>query len=152
MFSSALRSTLLALVASAVTVSAVPGLTLKLSGADKVDGIDNLKVVATLVNTGDETLKLLNDPRGPLSKLPTATFRVSHDESGVAPAFTGAKVCLVSPSSSKHQIDIAFRSSTSRRTLPSSVTPRTSPSSLPASRLTLSTIVSDTHNQTIAGR
>ena len=99
MFSSALRSALITLVASAVTVSAVPGLTLKLSGADKVDGVDNLKVVATLVNTGDETLKLLNDPRGPLSKLPTATFLVSHDESGVAPAFTGAKVCFVSHSS-----------------------------------------------------
>lgn len=95
MFSSALRSALIALVASAVTVSAVPGLTLKLSAADKVDGVDNLKVVATLVNTGDETLKLLNDPRGPLSKLPTATFLVSHDESGVAPAFTGAKVKYV---------------------------------------------------------
>lgn len=95
MFSAALRTALIALVASAVTVSAGPGLALKLSGADKVDGVDNLKVFTTVTNTGDETLKLLKDPRGPLSKLPTQTFLVTHDESGVSPAFIGAKVKYV---------------------------------------------------------
>ena len=68
---------------------------MKLSGADKVDGVDNLKVFTTLTNTGDEPLKLLNDPRGPLSKLPTQTFLVTHDESGVSPAFIGAKASLI---------------------------------------------------------
>ena len=92
MFSSTLRTTLIALVASAVAVSATPGLTLKLSGAEKVDGINNLKIVATVTNSGDETLKLLNDPRGPLSKLPTETFEIVHEESGASPAFTGVKV------------------------------------------------------------
>lgn len=92
MFSSNLRSGLVILVTSAVVVSAAPGLTLKLSGADNVDGIDNLKIVATVANTGDETLKLLNDPRGTLSKMPAETFLVSHDGSGATPAFTGARV------------------------------------------------------------
>lgn len=92
MFTSALRSTLIALVASAVAVSAAPGLSLKLSGAEKVDGVNNLKIVATVVNTGDETLKLLNDPRGPLSKLPTETFEIVHEASGASPSFTGVKV------------------------------------------------------------
>ena len=68
MFTSIARSALVTLVASAIAVSATPGLTLKLSGASEVNGVDNLKIVTTLENTGDETLKLLNDPRGPLSK------------------------------------------------------------------------------------
>lgn len=95
MLSIALRSVLIALVASAVTVSAAPGLGLKLSGPNKVNGVDNLKIVATVINTGDEPLKLLNDPRGLLSKMPTQTFLVSHDESGAAPAFTGVKASFV---------------------------------------------------------
>lgn len=92
MFTSTLRSALVALIASAVAVSATPGLTVKLSGADKVNGVDNLKLVATVVNTGDETLKLLNDPRGPLSKMPTETFLIEHEATGATPAFTGVKV------------------------------------------------------------
>ncbi|KAI0697604.1 peptidyl-Lys metalloendopeptidase [Cytidiella melzeri] len=91
MFPSALRATLVALVASAVAVSATPALTLTLSGAEKVDGVNNLKIAATVKNTGDETLKLLNDPRGVLNKLPTEAFEITHDESGASPAFTGVK-------------------------------------------------------------
>ena len=92
MFTTSLRSALVALVASALAVSAAPGLTLTLAGAEKVNGIDNLKITATLVNTGDETLTLLNDPRGPLSKMPTETFLIEHEASGATPAFTGVKV------------------------------------------------------------
>ena len=95
MLSAPLRSLLIALAASAVAVSAAPGLAVKLSGADKVDGVDNLKVSVTVTNTGDEALKLLNDPRGPLSELPTQTFLVTHDESGISPAFIGAKASLI---------------------------------------------------------
>lgn len=95
MFSSTLGTALVALVASAVAVSAAPGLTLRLSGADKVDGVDNLKIIATVTNTGDETLKLLNDPRGPLNKLPTESFLIGHDGTGATPAFTGVKVCIL---------------------------------------------------------
>ncbi|KAG9081839.1 hypothetical protein FRC07_014400, partial [Ceratobasidium sp. 392] len=50
-------------------------------------------VKATLKNTGDETLKLLNDPRTVLSKAKTNTFAISS-ESG-SPAFTGIKVKYV---------------------------------------------------------
>ena len=64
MFSTTVRAALLALAATASVVSAAPGLSLKVTGADAVDGVENFKVVATLTNTGDETLKLLNDPRG----------------------------------------------------------------------------------------
>ena len=92
MFSSTLRSTLVALVVSAVAVSATPGLTLTLSGADKVDGVNNLKITTTVKNTGDETLKLLNDPRGILNKLPTEAFQITHSESGESPVFTGVRV------------------------------------------------------------
>ena len=92
MFSSSLRSTLVALVASAVAVSAAPGLSLTLSGADKVDGVNNLKITATVKNTGDETLKLLNDPRGVLNQLPTEAFRITHDDNGDSTAFTGARL------------------------------------------------------------
>ena len=91
MFSSSLRSALIALVASAVAVSAAPGLTLKVSGADSVDGVDNLKVVATLVNTGDETLKLLNDPNGVLNTRPPDTFTSTGDD-GASPSFIGVRV------------------------------------------------------------
>lgn len=91
MFSSTLRATLIALVASAVAVSAAPGLSVKVAGPEAVTGVDNLKVKATITNTGDEILKILNDPNSPLSTLPANTFKIT-DAKGVAPAFTGIKV------------------------------------------------------------
>jgi peptidyl-Lys metalloendopeptidase len=60
-------------------------------GPESVDNVVNLKVVATVTNTGDETLTILNDPHSPLSKLPADTFTIS-DASGASPAFTGIKV------------------------------------------------------------
>ena len=86
------QSGLLVLLCGVAAVSATARLQLKLSGADQVDGVSNFKVVATVTNTGDETLKLLNDPRSPLSKIPTHTFSIMH-ESGAAPDFVGALVC-----------------------------------------------------------
>ncbi|GLB42303.1 putative to MEROPS metallopeptidase family M35 [Lyophyllum shimeji] len=91
MFSSSLRATLIALVASAVAVSAAPGLSVKVAGPEAVTGVDNLKVKTTITNTGDEILKILNEPHSPLSKLPAKTFKVT-DANGAAPAFTGIKV------------------------------------------------------------
>ncbi|KAH9944017.1 peptidyl-Lys metalloendopeptidase [Epithele typhae] len=90
MFSSALRATLIALAASAVSVSAAPGLSLKVSGGDAFTGVENMKVATTITNTGDETLKLINDVRGALHTLPTNAFAVSS-ESGETPAFVGVK-------------------------------------------------------------
>ncbi|KAI0094340.1 deuterolysin M35 metalloprotease [Irpex rosettiformis] len=90
------RSSLLILLASALSVSATPKLSVKLSGARNVNDASDLKVTATVTNTGDETLKLLNDPRGPLSnKLPTQTFQIARQDSGAKPAFTGAVVKYV---------------------------------------------------------
>jgi peptidyl-Lys metalloendopeptidase len=92
MFSSYLRASLAALVASAITASAAPSLTVKTSTPNAiVDGLGNLKVTATITNTGDETLKLLNDPRGVLNKFPENSFNIT-DATGSRPSFNGAKV------------------------------------------------------------
>ncbi|RDB29383.1 Peptidyl-Lys metalloendopeptidase [Hypsizygus marmoreus] len=91
MFPTSVRSALAAIVISALAVSAAPGLSLKVAGPDAVTGVENLKVVATVTNTGDQTLKILNDPRSPLSKLPANTFDIT-DAKGARPAFTGIKV------------------------------------------------------------
>jgi peptidyl-Lys metalloendopeptidase len=70
-FSSHLRASLVALVASVIAVSAAPGLTVKTSAPNvEVDRLVNLKVTATITNTSDETLKPLNDSRGVLSLFP----------------------------------------------------------------------------------
>ena len=85
-------SSLLALVVSAIAVSAAPGLTLKTTTPTvNVDGLQNLKVTTTVTNTGDGTLKLLNDPRGVLNSFPENSFTVTNP-SGSSPSFTGAKV------------------------------------------------------------
>ena len=65
-----------------------------LSDPSAVNDASNFKVLATILmtNTGDETLTLLNDPRGPLSKIPAETFSIVH-ESGDVPEFVGVKVC-----------------------------------------------------------
>ena len=92
MLSSSLRASLVALVASAVAVSAAPSLSLKISTPNlDVDGLENLKITTTITNTGDETLKLLNDPRGVLDSFPENSFTIT-DASGSRPSFTGAKV------------------------------------------------------------
>lgn len=66
-----------------------------LLGPKSVDGVHNLELTTTLVNTGDETLKLLNDPRGALHKLPTNTFSIAREDTGATPAFSGAKAKYV---------------------------------------------------------
>ncbi|KAF8167476.1 deuterolysin M35 metalloprotease [Crassisporium funariophilum] len=91
MFSTSVKSLLASLVLAAVAVSASPSLSLSLAGPSSVTGVENLKVVATITNTGDETLKVLNDPRGLLSKRPANKFAIA-DAKGVRPAFTGIKV------------------------------------------------------------
>ncbi|KAG8716618.1 hypothetical protein FRC09_015482 [Ceratobasidium sp. 395] len=78
---------------SAVAVSATPSLVLDIVGPTSVVDVFSLNVKATLKNTGDETLKLLNDPRGVLSKAKTNTFAITS-ESG-SPAFTGIKLKYV---------------------------------------------------------
>ncbi|TFK72461.1 zincin [Pluteus cervinus] len=94
MFSSSVRTALFALAASAVAVSAAPGLSLKVTGPSAVNGVSNLKVSATLTNTGDETLKVLNDPLSPLSTIPANTFSITNAD-GASPDFTGVMAKFV---------------------------------------------------------
>jgi peptidyl-Lys metalloendopeptidase len=83
-------ATLLAVAATfAASVSAAPGLSLSISAPKTVEGVQNLKVNSVLKNTGDETLRILNDPRTPLSKLDTKAFSILG-ASGASPVFKGA--------------------------------------------------------------
>ncbi|KIM47618.1 hypothetical protein M413DRAFT_204872 [Hebeloma cylindrosporum] len=91
MFSSSVRSILIAFVLATVAAAATPALSVNLAGPRSVTGVENLKVVATITNTGDETLKILNDPRSLLSKRPVNKFSIT-DGRGARPAFTGVKV------------------------------------------------------------
>ncbi|KAJ7181285.1 peptidyl-Lys metalloendopeptidase [Mycena filopes] len=93
MFSPSVRSALVTLVFAAFA-SAAPGLSLSLSGPTEVTSVGALHVVATLVNTGDEELKLLNDPRTVLHTFETDTFAIT-DATGASPAFKGALVKYV---------------------------------------------------------
>ena len=112
MFSQSLRGTLISLASLVALVSASQSLSLKVtgmfarkylaktvlmyhvSGPSSVSSVESLKLTTTLTNTGDETLKILNDPRGPLNKLPTDTFAISTG-SGATPSFTGMKLKYV---------------------------------------------------------
>ncbi|KAF5379183.1 hypothetical protein D9615_005984 [Tricholomella constricta] len=85
---------LTAIATCAVLVSATPKLSLKVSGPAVVDGVQNLKVITTVTNIGDEALKILNDPLSPLSTLPADTFTIT-DASGATPAFTGIRAKYV---------------------------------------------------------
>jgi len=63
-------------------------------GPDAVESVEHLKVVATITNTGDEALKVLNDPSGALNDLPTDTFTIANAQ-GAQPSFTGVQVKYV---------------------------------------------------------
>ncbi|KAF7355924.1 Peptidyl-Lys metalloendopeptidase [Mycena venus] len=57
-------------------------------GPSEVSSVSALHVTATLVNTGDVELKLLNDPRTVLHTFETDTFAIT-DPSGNTPSFKG---------------------------------------------------------------
>jgi len=103
MFSKAL----IALLVSAVSVSAAPGLSLKTAGPTVVDGVQNLKVVTTVTNTGDETLKLLKDPRCVLSGAPTHSFTITNAV-GSSPDFRGIAVKYVPSTVVNNNKDSSF--------------------------------------------
>jgi peptidyl-Lys metalloendopeptidase len=88
MFTSTLPIALLTILVSSAVVSAAPALSVKVSGPANVVGVQALKLVTTVKNTGDQPLKLLKDPKGPLSPLPANTFDVVNAQ-GAHPAFTG---------------------------------------------------------------
>jgi len=97
-----LRASLVALVASAVAVSAAPAiildvnLTVILSPLGlKGDGSENMKVITTVANTGSKQVKLLKDPRGVLRSFPEDSFIITGP-TGSRPSFNGARVSLAS--------------------------------------------------------
>ena len=80
------------LLSTALLASADRSLTLKVVTPDAVvTDVDNLRVAATVSNTGSETLRLLRDPRSPLSTYPTESFGVVN-ANGARAAFSGIKV------------------------------------------------------------
>ncbi|KAJ7239243.1 peptidyl-Lys metalloendopeptidase [Mycena rebaudengoi] len=91
MFSTTVRSALVALFVAAAAVSAGPGLSMSLTGPKSITSVSGLLVSATLENTGDVELKLLNDPRTILRTFETDTFAIS-DAAGNSPSFSGALV------------------------------------------------------------
>lgn len=95
MFSSSLKTSLLTVALSALVASATPALELKVTGPSEVTDATNMKVTTTVKNTGDETLKLLNDPRGVLNKFPAESFAIQHDSTNVSPGFIGARMKYV---------------------------------------------------------
>ncbi|KAJ8096140.1 hypothetical protein PM082_000048 [Marasmius tenuissimus] len=100
-FSTSTRVAVAALVLSAISASAGPSLSLKLAAPTDVDGVHNLKVSATLHNTGDGNLKLLNDPNGRLSNSVTDKFKISN-VAGSEPSLTGIKMKYSPLHAAKH--------------------------------------------------
>ncbi|KAF6744161.1 peptidyl-Lys metalloendopeptidase [Ephemerocybe angulata] len=76
-------------LAAALSVAAAPGITLRVEGADTVTDVDNLKVSTKITNSGDETLRILHHPLGPLSKIPTNGFSLVNSK-GSSAGFGGA--------------------------------------------------------------
>ncbi|KAF8637837.1 hypothetical protein AX17_002466 [Amanita inopinata Kibby_2008] len=75
-------------------VLATPMLNVKITGPRLINNVGDLKVSSTVTNTGNETLKLLHDPSGLLSDLPTNKFIVRNSHR-VPLAFTGVKAKFV---------------------------------------------------------
>ena len=72
--------------------SATRGLVVKISIPNiDVNGLESLKVTATVTNTSDETLKLLNDPHGVLYSFPVDKFTITSP-AGTHLPFIGAMV------------------------------------------------------------
>lgn len=84
----ALGATVLGLAAAA---AATKSLKVSVAAPSAMADVSDLTVTTTIVNTGDETLSLLADPRSALSSFATNTFAVTHD-SGAGVDFTGVKV------------------------------------------------------------
>ncbi|KAF4615936.1 hypothetical protein D9613_011329 [Agrocybe pediades] len=80
------------LIRTPVKALAAPSLLLKTTGPDAVNTVADLRVVTTLTNTGNNTLKLLHHPLTVLSRLPRNNFLISHKLSGAQPRFKGVLV------------------------------------------------------------
>ncbi|KAB5588004.1 Deuterolysin M35 metalloprotease [Ceratobasidium theobromae] len=79
--------------ALALSVSAVPSISLAIGTSKQVNGVDNLTVTTIVHNTGNETLKLLNHPNSLLSTSETDKFEISSENG--SPEFIGTMVKYV---------------------------------------------------------
>ncbi|KAF8874814.1 peptidyl-Lys metalloendopeptidase [Mucidula mucida] len=96
MFAPSLRHFLAMLCLAAMSASAAPSLSLSVTGADSVVDVNNLEVATTVTNTGDETLKILNDPSSVLvSDYATNSFSIASLADNASPKFTGVKLKYV---------------------------------------------------------
>ncbi|KAK0222392.1 hypothetical protein IW262DRAFT_1448336 [Armillaria fumosa] len=96
-----------ALLAFASVVSATWSLTISTSSPASVADVSSLEVVTTVVNSGDETVKLLNDPRTVLSSWATESFTVVNS-AGIPADFTGVAVRYIPSVTAKKGADHAF--------------------------------------------
>ena len=65
------------------------------AGPESVNTVQALKLIISVTNTGNETLKLLNAPSSCLSTMPADTFRIIGGSSDATPVFTGIKAKYV---------------------------------------------------------
>src|SRR3712207_5132086 len=80
------------ILSTALLASANRSLSLTVAAPSaEITDVDNFRVAATVSNTGSETLRLLRDPRSPLSTYATVTFGVVNNK-GARAQFSGIKV------------------------------------------------------------
>ncbi|KAK0244887.1 hypothetical protein EDD85DRAFT_215286 [Armillaria nabsnona] len=95
------------LLAFASVASATKSLTISASAPASILDVSALEVVTTVVNSGDETVKLLNDPRTVLSSWATESFTVVNS-AGISADFTGVAVRYIPSVTAKKGADHAF--------------------------------------------
>ncbi|SJL15532.1 related to Peptidyl-Lys metalloendopeptidase [Armillaria ostoyae] len=96
-----------ALLAFASVASATKSLTISTSAPASLSDVSALEVVTTVVNSGDETVKLLNDPRTVLSSWATESFTVVNS-AGISADFTGVAVRYIPSVTAKKGANHAF--------------------------------------------
>ncbi|PIL27296.1 hypothetical protein GSI_10443 [Ganoderma sinense ZZ0214-1] len=85
------RLSFLSVLTFVAAALATPSLLLEVSGPSNVYGVDSFNITTTVKNAGDEVVRLLNHPRGPLSDLPTDMFTITNRH-GLSPDFVGITV------------------------------------------------------------
>ncbi|CAE6415669.1 unnamed protein product [Rhizoctonia solani] len=78
-------------------------LVLAVKSQDDVNDPDDLTVASTVINTGNTTLKILNDPNGPLSTWKTHTFEFYEVPAG------GSRRRAVGSSAGIHAVRVKVR-------------------------------------------
>ncbi|KAK0441453.1 uncharacterized protein EV420DRAFT_1119424 [Desarmillaria tabescens] len=95
------------LLAFASVASAIKSLTISTSAPASISDVSTLEVVTTIVNDGDETVKLLNDPRTVLNSWATESFTVVNS-AGISADFTGVAVRYIPSVAAKKGANHAF--------------------------------------------